>query len=102
VFFRTRHWPPRRKLLDYRDADALFFCQRLISQALPIHFIPAHAKTKQISLLFFALLRPAHFLCTLPAVGGLPRFFRTSQSCHKFALRGKWEFGRWRLVTAGL
>jgi hypothetical protein len=40
-------------LLDFRDADALFYCQRLISQALPTHLIPAHAKTKQISFVVF-------------------------------------------------
>jgi hypothetical protein len=63
VFFQTRHWPPRRKLLDFRDADALFFCQRLISQALPIHFIPAHAKTKQISFVVFLLCCDRPIFC---------------------------------------
>jgi hypothetical protein len=63
VLFRTRHWPPRRKLLDFRDADALFCCQRLISQALPIHFIPAHAKTKQNSFVVFCSAATGPEIC---------------------------------------
>jgi hypothetical protein len=44
--------------------------------------------------LFFALLRPAQFLCTLPAVGGLPRFFRARQVCHNLGPKGKLNLGQ--------